>query len=140
MVRQVGCSLAVASGGWAGAAPPIEPAALGGLQQRVQSGDWRRDQRQQRDWQQLASGAVRGPNLSVDLGAGSRLVYQLQRPELGPSVDPAASPKASLGLQFQTSRRDRDPRSLLMVQVSAGSSLQFRPRSGGIVLTYRSQF
>ncbi len=132
-----------ATGGAATAAPPLAPPMPmpDSLQQRaLQTVDGQRDRRQQREWQQLADGAVTGPHLNLNLGAGTRLVYQLPRRDLAPSVDPGSDPKASLGLQFQASRRDGDPRSLLMVQVSGASSLQFRPRSGGIAVTYRSTF
>ena len=52
----------------------------------------------------------------------------------------APQPRASLGLEFRSPAASQGPRSILRVQLSGDSVLNFRPRGGGMAATYRSQF
>ncbi len=52
----------------------------------------------------------------------------------------ASSTQASLGLEFRRKSSTQSARDLLKVQLTADSVLNFKPRSGGMVVTYRSQF
>lgn len=48
--------------------------------------------------------------------------------------------QASLGLEFRRASSAQSARDLLKVQLTADSVLNFRPRGGGLAITYRSQF
>ena len=47
---------------------------------------------------------------------------------------------ASLNLDFRRASAHQQAKDLLRVQLSADSVLNFRPRGGGLVVTYRAQF
>jgi hypothetical protein len=50
-------------------------------------------------------------------------------------------PRASLGLGFKTAPSSAaGVKGLLRVQLSGDSALHFRPRGGGLTVTYKSQF
>ena len=80
--------------------------------------------------------------LRLSLTDNSRLVLERrpwQMPDAG--ADPAAKRlQVSLGLEFRASDPVQGARSLLRVQLSGGSTLQFRPRGGGLALSYRQPF
>lgn len=46
----------------------------------------------------------------------------------------------SLGLEFRSPPSQHGPRSILRVQLSGDAALQFRPRRGGLAISYRTQF
>lgn len=81
--------------------------------------------------------------LRLDLGSQTRLVYE-PKPwsptHALPQDAGRAPPQAMLGLEFAGRSATRDVKSLLRVQLSADSMLNFRPRGGGLHVTYRSTF
>ena len=46
----------------------------------------------------------------------------------------------SLGLEFRSPPSQHGPRAMLRVQLSGDAALQFRPRRGGLAISYRTQF
>jgi hypothetical protein len=82
------------------------------------------------------------PVLRLNLSARTRLVFQPaeQRP-WGPYPGLAPEPQQpALGLEFKSSKPGSGLRHALRVQLSSKESLQFRPRGGGLAVTYRAQF
>jgi hypothetical protein len=82
------------------------------------------------------------PVLQLDLSPRTRLVYQpAERRPWGeqPGLAPQ-QPQSSLGLEFKSKKPGSGLRHALRVQLSSKESLQFRPRGGGLVVTYRAQF
>ncbi len=53
---------------------------------------------------------------------------------------PLEPPRSKVGLEFKAAPRDGGARSLLRVQLDGGSTLNLRPRGGGVVVSYRSEF
>lgn len=90
------------------------------------------------------TGALADPGaLRLALSDRMGMVYT-PRPPAPTAVAPhdlaRAQPQASLGLEFASRARREGPRSLLRVQLSGDSTLAFRPRGGGLHVTYRSTF
>ena len=88
--------------------------------------------------------AVEPPTLRVPVTSNAQLVFQ-PRPWQTTDALTAASlqvpiQQTRLGLEFKATRPTDGARSWLRVQLSGDSVLQFRPRGGGLVVTYRSQF
>jgi hypothetical protein len=54
--------------------------------------------------------------------------------------NPQPQQQASLNLEFRRASAHQQAKDLLKVQLTADSVLNFRPRGGGLVVTYRSQF
>jgi hypothetical protein len=50
------------------------------------------------------------------------------------------STQSTLGLEFRRKSSTQSAKDLLKVQLTADSALNFKPRGGGMVVTYRSQF
>ena len=79
----------------------------------------------------------------VALTLNTHAVYQpLTRQPRGSNTDLQGAPstQASLGLEFRRKSSTQSAKDLLKVQLTADSVLNFKPRSGGMVVTYRSQF
>ena len=55
-------------------------------------------------------------------------------------MQPQPAQPASLNLDFRRVSAHRQAKDLLRVQLTADSVLNFRPRGGGLVVTYRAQF
>ena len=55
-------------------------------------------------------------------------------------LNPAPKTQASLNLEFRRKSSSQSAKDLLKVQLTADSALNFRPRGGGMIVTYRSQF
>lgn len=53
---------------------------------------------------------------------------------------PHAAQPAALNLDFRRKSAHQQAKDLLRVQLTADSVLNFRPRGGGLVVTYRAQF
>lgn len=51
-----------------------------------------------------------------------------------------ATRQTSLGLEFRRKSSTQSAKDLLKVQLTADSALNFKPRGGGMSVTYRSQF
>lgn len=83
-----------------------------------------------------------GPQLRLALSPVASMVYEPRRvPAASPLADnnlDGAAP--SLGLEFKSPAKRDGPRALLRVQLSADSALQFRPRRGGLAVSYRAEF
>ncbi|HVK32410.1 MAG TPA: hypothetical protein VM845_07865 [Burkholderiaceae bacterium] len=82
------------------------------------------------------------PVLRLNLSARTRLIYQPaeQRPwGQYPGLAPEPQQPA-LGVEFKSSKPGSGLRQVLRVQLSSQESLQFRPRKGGMAVTYRAQF
>jgi len=84
------------------------------------------------------------PALRLPLSRRAQLVVQT-RPwqpvdALTAQTLPATAQQPSLGLEFKAKRPTDGALSLLRVQLSGESVLQFRPRGGGLAVSYRSQF
>ena len=80
--------------------------------------------------------------LRLSLTDNTRLVLERRPWQMQDAGAEAAAlrPQVSLGLEFTASDPVQGARSLLRVQLSGGSTLQFRPRSGGLALSYRRPF
>lgn len=84
-----------------------------------------------------------GGLLRVPLNGRTAVVWEPARwrPSLPHPADAAApAPVERLGLDFRATGPADAPRALLRVQLSAQSVLNFRPRGGGMLVTYKSQF
>jgi hypothetical protein len=57
-----------------------------------------------------------------------------------PELQANPSTQSTLGLEFRRKSSTQSAKDLLKVQLTADSALNFRPRGGGMVVTYRSQF
>ena len=57
-----------------------------------------------------------------------------------PELHTTPTTQASLGLEFRRKSSSQAAKDLLKVQLTSDSALNFRPRGGGMVVTYRSQF
>lgn len=86
--------------------------------------------------------AVSAPALRLGLDDRVNLVYERRlQSGVGQPVDLLAHPpRTSLGMEFRTPNGSQGPRSILRVQLSGDSVLNFRPRGGGMTVIYRSQF
>lgn len=85
------------------------------------------------------------PNLEqpVALTVNYRVVRQPPswQPRGGnPDLHGGPTTQSSLGLEFRRKSSSQSAKDLLRVQLTSDSALNFRPRSGGMVVTYRSQF
>lgn len=84
------------------------------------------------------------PTLGLPLSSRARLVYEPRpsRPwaESSPAALAGAPAEDKLGLEFKTVSATSGAKNLLRVQLSASSALQFRPRGGGLNVSYRAQF
>lgn len=92
---------------------------------------------------QTAPSTLPGPQLKLALGRSASMVYEPRRlPAAQPLADPQAGAAApSLGLEFRSPPAQRDGlRSVLRVQLSSDAALQFRPRRGGLAVSYRAEF
>lgn len=93
-------------------------------------------------WQGPAAEARQGA-LRVGLTQRTQIVYEPRpwQPATPLPVDyTVRKPQPSLGLEFKNANKDQSVKSLLRVQLSGDSMLQFRPRGGGMTVTYKSQF
>jgi hypothetical protein len=82
------------------------------------------------------------PVLTLHLSERTTLIFQPpERRPWGehPGLAPQPAPQA-LGLEFKAARPSGLPPHVLRVQLSSNESLQFRPRGGGLAVTYRAQF
>ncbi len=81
--------------------------------------------------------------LKLELNERARLVYT-PKPWAPATPRPEdagrAPPQAQLGLEFAGHSASKDVKSLLRVQLSGDSVLNFRPRGGGLTVTYKSTF
>jgi hypothetical protein len=83
------------------------------------------------------------PSKRVALTMNTQVVQQpLSWQPRGGNTDLQASPttQASLGLEFRRKSSTQAAKDLLKVQLTSDSALNFRPRGGGMVVTYRSRF
>jgi hypothetical protein len=89
-----------------------------------------------------APNAFDRPVLTLVLSERTTLVFQPpERRPWGeyPGLAPEPVPQA-FGLEFKAARASGLPPHVLRVQLSSKESLQFRPRGGGLAVTYRAQF
>jgi hypothetical protein len=91
-----------------------------------------------------ASDAGGQTTLRLDVSPHAHVFYEPKPWRAGdPSPELAGVPqqRASLGLAFKSAPSGASgARSLLRVQLSGDSMLHFRPRGGGMTVTYKSQF
>ena len=82
------------------------------------------------------------PTLRLGVNERVNVVYEQPRWQGQTPVAELLAPqaRASLGLEFRSPAASQGPRSILRVQLSGDSVLNFRPRGGGMAVTYRSQF
>lgn len=94
-------------------------------------------------WAVIVSPVWAGPPLQLELTPQTRVTYQ-PKPWTPAQVLPQdmgrAPAQAALSLEFAGRSATRDVKSLLRVQLSADSVLNFRPRGGGLTVTYKSSF
>lgn len=77
----------------------------------------------------------------AELGANARIGYDLISAHRGAAADEEAASGGRLALEFRTTSATRDLREgLLKVQLSNSSSLHFRPRRSGVMVSWRAQF
>ena len=86
--------------------------------------------------------ALPGPQLRLALSPAASVVFEPRRlPAASPLADANLDGAApSLGLEFKAPAKRDGPRMLLRVQLSADAALQFRPRRGGLAVSYRAEF
>lgn len=88
------------------------------------------------------SNAFDRPALTLALSERTTLVFQ--PPERRPWGEyPGLAPepaRQAFGLEFKAARASGLPPHVLRVQLSSKETLQFRPRGGGLAVTYRAQF
>lgn len=83
------------------------------------------------------------PTLGLPLTARTSVVYEPRPVRPWADGNPAtigAPAEAKLGLEFKKVSATTGAKNLLRVQLSASSALQFRPRGGGLNVSYRAQF
>jgi hypothetical protein len=87
------------------------------------------------------------PSLRFDLGSRTQLLVQppqrLPGGAYGLALEPSRVSETAVGLELKlrpAGNASRDLKQLLRLQLSQRSALQFRPRSGGLAITYREQF
>jgi hypothetical protein len=83
------------------------------------------------------------PQKRIALTLNSHVVHQpLTWQPRGGNLELNSAPtnQASLNLEFRRKSSTQSAKDLLKVQLTAESALNFRPRGGGMVVTYRSQF
>lgn len=83
------------------------------------------------------------PQQRVALTLNTQVVQQplsLQPRGGNPELQAIPTTQASLGLEFRRKSSSQSAKDLLKVQLTADSALNFKPRGGGMVVTYRSQF
>jgi hypothetical protein len=86
------------------------------------------------------------PSLRFDLGSRTQLLVQppqrLAGGAYGLALEPSRVSETGVGLELKLrpASNSRDLKQLLRLQLSQRSALQFRPRSGGLAITYREQF
>jgi hypothetical protein len=83
------------------------------------------------------------PQQRVALTLDTQVVHQplSWQPRGGnPDLQGSATTQATLGLEFRRKSPAQSYKDLLRVQLTADSMLNFRPRGGGLVVTYRSTF
>ncbi len=82
--------------------------------------------------------------LELPVSAHAHVFYEpkpWQPDEPAPSAAGLPPPRASLGLGFKTAPSGAaGMKGLLRVQLSSDSALHFRPRGGGLTVTYKAQF
>jgi hypothetical protein len=85
---------------------------------------------------------VPGAALSLSLGPRVNVVYEQRRlQDLGQPIDlPVRPARNRLGMEFRSPAASQGPRGILRLQLSGDSALNFRPRGGGMAVTYRSSF
>lgn len=115
----------------------------GGLEVGGGADYWRRPQ----PGAASALGGASVLGLRAALSRNTRLVYELnaRNPLTETPAHPATaqnSARSQFALEFKASGGERRalPAGLLRVQLQGGSTLQFRPRGGGLNITYRSRF
>jgi hypothetical protein len=83
------------------------------------------------------------PVLLLPLSARSHLVFQppeSRRWDTLPGLSPEPR-RSSVGFEFEAGRRGSAwPRQVLRVQLSSQEWVQFRPRGGGLMISYRAHF
>lgn len=90
----------------------------------------------------VAPAPLPGAQLRLSLSPNRALVYEPGRlSAVNPlsAVDGVAT-RPSFGLEFRSPAAHQRPSSLLRLQLSADAALQFRPRRGGLAVSYRAQF
>ncbi len=94
-------------------------------------------------WQSRDVAAVPTTTVQFDLSPRTHVVYEARawRPLAPGRVDATApTPRSSLGIGFRRQSGADGLKGLLRVQLDGGGALHFRPRGGGLNVTYRSQF
>jgi hypothetical protein len=83
-----------------------------------------------------------GPQLRLVLGSRTAMVYEPRSPAPPlPLAGQQGQAAPSIGLEFRTPPSHANgPRGLLRVQLSSDAALQFRPRRGGLAVSYRADF
>jgi hypothetical protein len=82
------------------------------------------------------------PALILPLGERARLVYEPrpQTPLQQAGIETGPSPEHRVGLEFKGTSAAGDVRNLLRVQLAGDSALHFRPRGGGLNVSWRAKF
>jgi hypothetical protein len=96
---------------------------------------------------QDVNGLSQRPALRFELGPRTQLLLQPpQRVATSASalaLDPPRASESGVGIELKlrpAGSSSRELKQLLRLQLSQRSALQFRPRSGGLAITYREQF
>jgi len=86
--------------------------------------------------------ALPAVQLRLALTPRTAMVYEPRRlaSPLPLATDGQAAAPPSLGLEFRSPPSHSGTRAVLRVQLSGDAALQFRPRKGGLAVSYRSQF
>ena len=86
--------------------------------------------------------ALPAAQLRLVLTSRTAMVYEPRRlaTPLVLAGDGKSEAPPSLGLEFRSPPSQHGPRTILRVQLSGDAALQFRPRRGGLAISYRTQF
>jgi hypothetical protein len=92
-----------------------------------------------------ASGGRPVLGLRTELSGSTRFVYELRGADrsarTGAGTETAAESDMRWALEFKpVNSTAQSARSLLRVELSSGSTLSFRPRGGGLAMTWQSRF
>jgi hypothetical protein len=86
-------------------------------------------------------GVTQRSALRFELGPRTQLLLQPPQRLAGlPEQSRASESGLGVELKLRPASSSRDLQQLLRLQLSQRSALQFRPRSGGLVISYREQF
>jgi len=148
-LRHAGAGFAAAAALWCGAAQAAPISWIGTAPSSAASattGTWLSQGRppSQLQLSQPQLSQLQLSQLQLQVSSRAHVFYEpkpWQPDDPAPSAAGLPAPRASLGLGFKTAPGNAaGVKGLLRVQLTSDSALHFRPRGGGMTVTYKSQF